>query len=130
MRHFDCITVELVSPVMYPPVAEYHNPHAKRHERFQGEFGSRLVHAAGVIEVDVTFEPDFDVENAKGVAIVITVGSSIEQPAKNVQQAFWIDAPALEVGKRYIFKTFATWDLQSTQSTVSGMAEADDRLEI
>jgi hypothetical protein len=115
---------------MYSPVAEYHNPHTKRHERFQGEFSSRLVHTAGVIEVEVTFEPDFDVKDAKGVAIIITVGSSTEQPAKNVQQAFWVDAPALGAGKRYNFKTFATWNLESIQSTTSGMAEADDRLAI
>ena len=100
---------------------EFTNPHEKRHDKFMGAFGSRLITsvAGEPFEILVTLDQTFNIYKAKGVLIVIACGSQTELLSRQANlQCFWLDASRMNIIGEHKFSTLTLWSSQEADSEV------------
>ena len=111
MRHIDGIGVN-IAVRNAEPCAEYHNPHEKRHGKFEGGFASRLIasHVVRQFQVQLEFAPGFDLLRSEGIIVIVSIGDSthVLTYAENAQ-CFWIPAQKLRRGRKYSIDRFKVW---------------------
>ncbi|KAK3704074.1 hypothetical protein LTR37_014049 [Vermiconidia calcicola] len=111
MRHVDGIGVNIAS-FKAEPRAEYHNPHEKRHGKFEGGFASRLIASAVGRQFMVQLEvaPEFHLLRSEGIIIIISIGdrTRLLTYAENAQ-CFWIPAQRFEKRRKYSIDRFKVW---------------------
>ena len=111
MRHVDGIGVNIAS-FKAEPRAAYHNPHEKRHGKFEGGFASRLIASAVGRQFMVQLEvaPEFHLLRSEGIIIIISIGdrTRLLTYAENAQ-CFWIPAQRFEKRRKYSIDRFKVW---------------------
>lgn len=105
---------------------EYENEHAKRHERFTGHFGSRVIVPALTdteFKLAISFNRDFKLHLADGILVEVAIGDTaagLDGPDGKAEngQCFVIDRNHFKLNHEYVLSDLKVRDdRRSSQPT-------------